>query len=106
MRPKNDIRIHNPRTPRIRVHGCGNRGKAGLICKYIVLFRSRHAPRKRATLSLMPTNAVASATLDFPPASSMDILYSADQIAERVREIGAQISADYAAQDAQHPIVL
>ena len=43
---------------------------------------------------------VASAALDFPPASSMDILYSSEQIAERVRQIGAQISADYAAQEA------
>jgi hypoxanthine phosphoribosyltransferase len=54
----------------------------------------------------MPTNTAASASLEFPPASSMDVLFSTEQIAERVREIGAQISADYAAQDAQHPIVL
>ncbi|HWZ51408.1 MAG TPA: hypoxanthine phosphoribosyltransferase [Granulicella sp.] len=32
----------------------------------------------------------------FPPAASMEVLFSEDQIAERVRAIGAQISADYA----------
>jgi hypoxanthine phosphoribosyltransferase len=35
-------------------------------------------------------------TQTFPPAASMDILYTQEQIAERVRAIGAQISADYA----------
>jgi hypoxanthine phosphoribosyltransferase len=49
----------------------------------------------------MSTNAVA-----FPPASEMDILYSSEQIAQRVQEIGAQISADYAGQDSGQPIVL
>ncbi|HEX4650499.1 MAG TPA: hypoxanthine phosphoribosyltransferase [Granulicella sp.] len=38
----------------------------------------------------MPTS-----TSVFPPASTMDILYTQDQIAERVRAIGAQITADY-----------
>ncbi|HZY63539.1 MAG TPA: hypoxanthine phosphoribosyltransferase [Edaphobacter sp.] len=33
---------------------------------------------------------------EFPPASEMDILYSSAQIAARVRELGAQISTDYA----------
>jgi len=32
----------------------------------------------------------------FPHASGMDVLFSKQQIAERVREIGTQISADYA----------
>jgi hypoxanthine phosphoribosyltransferase len=45
----------------------------------------------------MPMNAVAPA-LTFPPASSMDVLYSKEQIAERVREIGQQISEDYAGE--------
>src|SRR5438270_405724 len=35
-------------------------------------------------------------TPSFPPATSMEVLFSEDQIAERVRAIGAQISADYA----------
>lgn len=34
----------------------------------------------------------------FPSASTMDVLYTAEQIAERVRAIGAQISADYAGE--------
>jgi len=42
----------------------------------------------------------------FPPASSMDILFSKEQIAQRVAEIGAQISAEYAGQDSGQPIVL
>jgi hypoxanthine phosphoribosyltransferase len=45
----------------------------------------------------MPTNA-ASPALTFPPASTMDVLYSKEQIADRVREIGEQISKDYAGQ--------
>ena len=45
----------------------------------------------------MPTNVVAAA-LTFPPASSMEVLYSKEQIAERVREIGQQISEEYAGQ--------
>ena len=36
----------------------------------------------------------------------MDILYSKAQIAERVRQIGEQISADYAGQTSGQPIVL
>ena len=47
----------------------------------------------RATLGLMP-----SSTLQFPPAASMDILYSKAQIDTRVTEIGRQISADYAGE--------
>ncbi|HEX9201608.1 MAG TPA: hypoxanthine phosphoribosyltransferase [Acidobacteriaceae bacterium] len=37
-------------------------------------------------------------TPTFPPASSMQVLYTKDQIADRTREIGAQITADYAGQ--------
>ncbi|MCU1321596.1 MAG: hypoxanthine phosphoribosyltransferase [Acidobacteriaceae bacterium] len=36
--------------------------------------------------------------LSFPPASTMEILYTKEQIAQRTREIGAQITADYAGQ--------
>lgn len=34
----------------------------------------------------------------FPPAAGMDILFSQSQIADRVRALGQQISADYAGQ--------
>ena len=39
---------------------------------------------------------MANSSSDFPRASGMDVLFSKSQIADRVREIGAQISADYA----------
>ena len=41
----------------------------------------------------MPTFAPE---LSFPPASNMEILFTRQQIADRTREIGAQITADYA----------
>jgi hypoxanthine phosphoribosyltransferase len=41
----------------------------------------------------MPTSAPE---LTFPPASSMEILFTKEEIAVRTREIGAQITADYA----------
>ena len=41
---------------------------------------------------------MTTSTPAFPHASGMEILYSKTRIAERVREIGAQISADYAGQ--------
>jgi hypoxanthine phosphoribosyltransferase len=41
----------------------------------------------------MPTSSPV-----FPHASGMDILFSKSQIAERVRQIGAQISSDYEGQ--------
>ncbi len=34
----------------------------------------------------------------FPPAATMEILFTKQQIADRTREIGAQITADYAGQ--------
>ncbi|HMF63330.1 MAG TPA: hypoxanthine phosphoribosyltransferase [Edaphobacter sp.] len=37
-------------------------------------------------------------TPTFPPASSMEVLFTKEQIAERTRAIGAQITADYAGQ--------
>ena len=43
-------------------------------------------------------NASTAPALTFPPAASMDILYTREQIAERVDAIGQQISADYAGQ--------
>ncbi|NYF80682.1 hypoxanthine phosphoribosyltransferase [Granulicella arctica] len=39
-----------------------------------------------------------SSPLQFPPAASMDVLYSKTQIAERVAAIGKQISEDYEGQ--------
>ena len=39
-----------------------------------------------------------SAAPSFPPAASMDILYTRQQIADRVEAIGKQISADYEGQ--------
>jgi hypoxanthine phosphoribosyltransferase len=49
---------------------------------------------------------MSTSTPVFPPASQMDILFSAGQIAGRVEEIGQQISADYAGQATGHPLVL
>ena len=40
----------------------------------------------------------AAPSLTFPPAASMDVLFTQAQIAERVREIGAQISEEYAGE--------
>ena len=37
-------------------------------------------------------------SLTFPPAASMDVLFTQVQIAERVQEIGAQISEEYAGE--------
>jgi hypoxanthine phosphoribosyltransferase len=51
----------------------------------------------------MPTS---SPELSFPPASTMEILFTKQQIADRTREIGAQITADYAGQTDGQPIVL
>jgi len=42
----------------------------------------------------------------FPPASTMEILYTKEQIATRTKEIGAQITADYKGQTDGQPIVL
>lgn len=39
-----------------------------------------------------------STLLTFPPSSTMDVLFTQSQIATRVQEIGAQISAEYAGQ--------
>ena len=54
---------------------------------------------------LMP-NSSKPASLVFPAASSMEILFSADQIATRVTELGRQISAEYANVPAGQPVVL
>ena len=40
----------------------------------------------------------AAPSLTFPPAASMEVLFTQAQIAERVREIGAQISEEYAGE--------
>ncbi len=62
---------------------------------------ARPARRAYATLVPMPTSTPA-----FPPASQMEVLYSAAAIAERVAELGRQISAEYAGQTTGHPLVL
>ena len=49
----------------------------------------------------MPTTSVA-----FPPAVDMEVLVSQQQIADRVAELGRQITADYAGQSTGHPLVL
>ncbi len=51
----------------------------------------------------MPTS---SPELSFPPASTMEILFTKEQIAERTREIGAQITSDYEGHTDGQPIVL
>src|SRR5947209_19920389 len=53
----------------------------------------------------MPSSTTPS-SLTFPPASSMDVLFSTEEIAERVTAIGAQISADYANLPSGQPVVL
>ena len=40
----------------------------------------------------------AAPSLTFPPAASMDVLYTRDQIAARVEEIGREISEEYAGE--------
>jgi hypoxanthine phosphoribosyltransferase len=47
-----------------------------------------------------------SSTPVFPPADQMNVLFSREQIAARVAEIGHQITADYAGQKSGEPIVL
>lgn len=59
------------------------------------------SPRPYATLVPMQNSALA-----FPPASQMEVLVTARQIADRVAEIGQQISADYAGQSTGNPLVL
>lgn len=49
----------------------------------------------------MPTS-----TPTFPSASAMEVLFTRQQIADRTREIGAQITADYAGRTDGQPIVL
>ncbi len=71
-----NIGVHNPRS-----------------LQYKVTVRSASPPPPiRATLSFMQTTAPE---LSFPPASDMEILFTRQQIADRTREIGAQITADY-----------
>ncbi|HEY5054908.1 MAG TPA: hypothetical protein VII58_02035, partial [Acidobacteriaceae bacterium] len=48
----------------------------------------------------------ASAPPAFPPAVDMDVLVSKQQIADRVAELGRQITADYKGQSTGHPLVL
>jgi len=49
----------------------------------------------------MPTSTPA-----FPPAAQMEVLVSTSQIADRVAELGRQITADYDGQTTGHPLVL
>ncbi len=44
----------------------------------------------------MSVNSAAAPAPVFPPSSTMDVLFSQAQIAQRVRELGEQISSDYA----------
>ena len=46
----------------------------------------------------MPSSTPTASAPVFPPASTMEILFTKQQIADRTREIGAQISADYKGQ--------
>ena len=49
---------------------------------------------------------MSTSTLAFPPAAEMDVLVSAAEIADRVAELGRQITADYEGQSTGHPLVL
>ena len=49
---------------------------------------------------------MSTSTPAFPPAAEMEVLVSTSQIAERVAEIGRQITADYEGQSTGHPLVL
>ncbi len=85
------IRIHNPHTPRVPI---GTQRK--LKPKYIAAPGSpTHRRAKRGNLQVMLKSSPA---LTFPPSETMDVLFTQLQIAERVREIGAQISSEYAGQ--------
>jgi hypoxanthine phosphoribosyltransferase len=53
-----------------------------------------------------PSFVLPAAPAVFPSASGMDILFSAAQIAERVAQMGRQITADYEGQKTGLPIVL
>jgi len=46
----------------------------------------------------MPSSSAPAPTAFFPSPETMEVLFSREQIAERTRAIGAQISADYAGQ--------
>src|ERR1017187_6047796 len=54
----------------------------------------------------MPTSTFAVPPPAFPSADQMDVLVSQTQIAERVAEIGRQITADYGGQSTGYPLVL
>ena len=54
----------------------------------------------------MPTSTFAFPPPAFPSADQMEILVSQTQIAERVAEIGRQITADYGGQSTSYPLVL
>src|SRR5580693_4342416 len=49
---------------------------------------------------------MSTSTPAFPPAAQMDVLFSATEIADRVAELGQQITADYEGQSKDHPLVL
>ncbi len=46
----------------------------------------------------MPSSTTPAPTAFFPSPDTMDVLYTKEQIAQRTKEIGAQISADYEGQ--------
>ena len=54
----------------------------------------------------MSTSTVCLPPAVFPPAAEMDVLFTAAQIADRVAEMGRQITADYEGQSTGQPIVL
>src|SRR5471030_194986 len=49
---------------------------------------------------------MSTSTIAFPPAAQMDVLFSVTEIADRVAELGKQITADYEGQSTGHPLVL
>ena len=95
-RSKIDEGVHRPRCLKYSDRGRARRRKGQFPSG-----GTRHDAGCCATL-----NGMSTSTPVFPPASQMDILFSTDQIAARVAEIGEAITKDYAGQDTGQPIVL
>ena len=86
-----DIGIHSPRFPSSVSPDRGS--KTALRSG-----KTWPAASLRANLGLMPTSTTHAPTAFFPSPETMEILIPKEKIAQRTREIGAQISAEYEGQ--------